>query len=109
MEIEDDFTVNWDGVIYKCPGFIGRGDLAAGDVRGGLREYRRANGVGAWRRRACLECAYLPLCFGGCRYMKLLREGTVTGVDCQREYLDAVLGPMVRQDSRYLLKNQGHS
>ncbi|MRR35679.1 putative geopeptide radical SAM maturase, partial [bacterium] len=45
----------------------------------------------------CAGCRDYPLCFGGCRYMKLAEAGGVDGVSCQREYLDATVESMVRR------------
>ncbi len=57
-------VVNFDGVIYKCPAFVGNPDFAAGDVETGLRDYTETYQVGRWKTEECLECEYLPLCFG---------------------------------------------
>ena len=63
-----------------------------GDVRTGVRDYRASHGLDAWKNDECLACAYLPLCFGGCRYMQLLRTGAMQGLNCQKEYFDRTLG-----------------
>lgn len=52
----------------------------------------------AWKNDECLECAYLPLCFGGCRFFNKLNTGSIDGVDCRRAMLDASLETIVRQD-----------
>jgi uncharacterized protein len=54
-----------------------------------------------WKKEECLECAYLPLCFGGCRYLTLLRNGRIDDVECRRAYLDETLERLVRQDLKY--------
>ena len=46
----------------------------------------------------CLEGAYLPLCFCGCRFFRKLKTGAIDGVDCRRAMLDASLETIVRQD-----------
>lgn len=43
----------------------------------------------------------LPLCFGGCRYMKLVRDGNMSGVDCKKQYYDVTLEALVKQDIKY--------
>jgi len=105
VELKDDIVVNYDGAIYKCPGFIGRKDLDVGHLRSGMQDYAQSHRLDIWKNQECLGCVYLPLCFGGCRYMKLLRDGGIDGVDCRKEYLDATLESFVRQEIKYKLKH----
>jgi uncharacterized protein len=100
MDFPGERVVNWDGAIYPCPGLVGRaqfrlGDIGAAEAGGGART------APAWHNETCLACAYLPLCFGGCRYMAFLRTGSTAGLDCRKAYFDAVLEPLVLQDIRY--------
>ncbi len=102
VEIDDMFTVHYDGTIYKCGGLIGHEEFAAGDVWSGMRDFRKAYNLELWKDSpACRECRYLPLCFGGCRYLKYQQEGNMTGLDCMKTYLDAALGPALLQDLKY--------
>lgn len=103
MEYENNLLVNYDGGIYKCPGLIGREEFRIGDIRTGARDYRRSHNLDNWKCDKCLECEYLPLCFGGCRYMKLVRDGSIGGVDCRKAFFDAALEAMVKQDIKYRL------
>jgi uncharacterized protein len=104
VEIDDEFTVNWDGTLYKCPAFMGWKGLEIGTVTTGPGDYRASHALGAWQRPECLACAYLPLCFGGCRYLQLIRGRKIHGVDCRKAYFDAILEDLVRQDVRYPIK-----
>ncbi len=101
MEYENNILVNYDGGIYKCPGLIGRKEYVVGDIWSGLEDYRVSHNLGNWKNDECLGCAYLPLCFGGCRYMKLVRDGDMNGVDCRKEFFDATLEAFVNQDMKY--------
>lgn len=101
MEFENNILVNWDGSIYKCPGMIGRKEFCVGDVRTGIIDYRKSHNLDNWKNEECLSCAYLPLCFGGCRYMKFVRAGNMDGVDCRKAYFDATLEALVKQDMKY--------
>jgi len=98
---KDSFVVNYDGTLYKCPGLIGREQYRAGDLERGLIDYRESHGLDVWKNAECLECAYLPLCFGGCKYIKAIRDGNMHGVICQKEYFDRTLETLVLQDIRY--------
>jgi uncharacterized protein len=101
MEHDDSFVVNHDGVLYKCPGLIGRQDCRTGDLLSGHGECRASHGLDDWKNDECLACAYLPLCFGGCKYLKLVRENSMRGVNCQKKYFDRVLAELVAQDIRH--------
>lgn len=97
VEFDTDLVVDTDGAIYRCPAFIGRPAFVAGHLRTGVGSAGDAYGMDVWKNGECLDCAYLPLCFGGCRFMRLVETGAVDGVACQREYLDATLEAMVRR------------
>jgi uncharacterized protein len=100
-EFKDSLVVNYDGALYKCPGLIGREQFRAGDLERGQIDYHESHGLDVWKNDECLECAYLPLCFGGCKYMKAMREGNMRGVMCRKEYFDRTLGTLISQDIRY--------
>jgi uncharacterized protein len=101
VEQRDNFVVNYDGALYKCPGLVDRKRYCAGSLKTGIRDYRKTHQVGKWKNEKCLACAYLPLCFGGCGYMKLLQNGTMRGINCRKEYFDKTLAQFVSQDLRY--------
>jgi uncharacterized protein len=104
VESPDDIVINYDGTLYKCPGFLGWKEMAIGDLEKGTRDFGKSHNLDVWKKDECLDCAYLPLCFGGCRFMKLLRDGKLDDVDCRKAYLDATLEALVRQDIEYGLK-----
>lgn len=101
MEHRNNILVNYDGSIYKCPGLIGRKEFCVGNLKEGISDYRTSHNLDNWKNDKCLDCAYLPLCFGGCRYMKLIRDGNMNGVDCKKPYFDATLEALVMQDIKY--------
>jgi uncharacterized protein len=101
MEYKNNLLVNYDGSIYKCPGLIGRKDFCVGNIKEGIKDCKAPLYLDNWQNEECLECVYLPLCFGGCRAMKLVRDGNMNGVDCKKPYLDATLEAMVKQDIKY--------
>ncbi len=96
VEMADSLTLGPDGRLYKCISMVGHDKFAVGDVGHGLGDisvYRPRQ----WRRREqCRACGYLPLCFGGCRYLVYERRGNMDGVDCERGFLDHTLDEMIR-------------
>lgn len=103
VDIDDAFVVHHDGTIYKCITMIGHQGYEAGDIwKGMTQSWQKKYCVGHWQgEEQCRECVYLPLCCGGCRYMAFQREGSMAGVDCQKEFLDATLEKMLLQDLKY--------
>jgi uncharacterized protein len=98
MERNDHLVVNWDGNLYRCPGLIGREEFRAGTIKQGILEPNVSGAARAWKNDTCLACSYLPLCFGGCRYLKLLSSNRADGVLCRRNFFDSLLPAMVLQD-----------
>ena len=101
VEFENDIVVGVDGEIYKCPVFVGREGFRVGDLQSGMADDGSLYNPGVWKREECLECAYLPQCFGGCRFMRFLKEGDMKGVECWKGMLDAILERCVLQDLKY--------
>jgi uncharacterized protein len=101
VELFDSIMMDYDGALYKCPVLIGRKDYRIGDITTGLTDYRESHALDNWKNEECLACAYLPLCFGGCRYMKLLQDGDINGINCRKEYFDRILAQLVSQDIKY--------
>ena len=98
VEFDNDLVVNWDGSLYKCPAFMGWEELRIGTLTEGITPYSVSHNMDVWKVDECLDCPYLPLCFGGCRFLRRLRTGAIDGVDCRREYLDAALETIIYQD-----------
>lgn len=101
VEVTDYYVVNYDGTLYKCPALIGKKGFEIGSLREGVKDYRESHKLGNWKNSECLECAYLPLCFGGCRYMAYVRDGNIDKPDCRRPYFDAALETLIKQEIKY--------
>jgi uncharacterized protein len=101
MERPASVVVNYDGALYRCPGLIGRNEFCAGLVKSGMLDCRHSHCLENWKNEECLTCGYLPLCFGGCRYMQLLSTGRMNGVNCRKRFLDATLFAFASQDVKY--------
>jgi len=101
VEFDNDLVINYDGSLYKCPAFMAYDSLRIGTLADGIDEYRVTHKLDIWKRDECLSCAYLPLCFGGCRQMTLSRNGRIDEVDCRRKLYDTTLEQIIRQDLKY--------
>ncbi len=101
IELKNNIVVNYDGSLYKCSGMIGREKCRVGSLKDGISDYKKSHSLDNWKNEECLACAYLPLCFGGCRYSRLISAGNMNGVDCKKPYFDACLEALVKQDIKY--------
>jgi uncharacterized protein len=101
IESPNDLVVNWDGALFKCPALLGWKNMSIGDLASGISDYTESHNMEVWKKEECLDCAYLPLCYGGCRFLKLLRDGRIDDVDCRRAYFDRTLEACVRLDLKY--------
>jgi len=102
VDMENSLTIHYDGTLFKCLSMIGHKEYACGDIWSGMKDYRQQYHLDHWQKeQKCRECVYLPLCFGGCRFMAFQRDGHMAGVDCRKAFLDATLQAMLLQDLRY--------
>lgn len=100
-----DFTVNYDGALYKCPALVDHPGYEVGNVREAPSynaEMVRCLGYNTFENPTCRDCSVLPLCAGGCRYMALVYKGRFHEIDCQREGLEASTLDTVRRMVRDL-------
>lgn len=98
---DKEYVVNHDGSLYKCPGFLCHDEYCIGHLDRPEIEDSNAYRPDIWKNERCLGCAYLPLCFGGCRYMEFVRSGNIEKVDCRYDYYEATLGTLLAQDIKY--------
>jgi len=101
VDIDDAVVVHYDGGLYKCPAFVGNRAFEVGTLGTGMNADSDPYNKGIWKNERCLECQWLPQCFGGCRYMTWCRTGTIDRPDCHRTFLEAYVETAVRQDLKY--------
>lgn len=98
IEFDHDLVINYDGTLYKCPAFMGWPELSVGTLADGIKDYSESHRLGNWKNDECMDCPYLPLCFGGCRLNPLLKNGSINELDCRREFFDGALEELVLQE-----------
>lgn len=100
-----DYSVNYDGAIFKCPCLVDHPGYEVGNVREELRynpEMVRCLGHSTFENPECRNCQVLPVCLGGCRYLALVQTGEFHALDCHREGLEAIILNTVRRMAREL-------
>jgi len=103
VDLAHELVVDCDGLLYKCPCFIGEERFRVGHLATDVQGRVEAYGWESWQNAECLACPYLPLCFGGCRYQVYQTTGTAAGLECKRPFFEACLATLVTQDLAYQL------
>lgn len=95
---EYSYTIDPEGIIYKCAGFVGRREFAVGDLIKGIYTHRHTQFMTAdsWRGE-CKGCVYTPLCGGGCRASAYIRYGDFRKVACDRLYFSRVSQELIKE------------
>lgn len=90
-DAENQATINYDGLVYKCTARDPTPDLAEGvlteegDIEWNERYHRRM--AVKYGNKACRACRIFPICHGGCSQTKLEagdREDCLFGLDDER-------------------------
>jgi uncharacterized protein len=95
VHMQHAHTIGPDGSLYACPGFTGEKGLSTGhidDRRESLREAARRefDRLSPWS--ACGDCAFIPVCAGGCVAASLSTLGDMHAPTChKRSYESAVI------------------
>jgi uncharacterized protein len=87
-------TIGPEGSLYACPGFAGESRQSVGHIDGRQDPARaRAAGefdsLGAWRK--CGDCAFIPVCGGGCTVASHTEQGDMHTPTCHRHSFESAL------------------
>ncbi len=111
----NNYTIDPDGKVYKCPAVAGRSEMAVADVNASTRPLD-GSALAAekpapllikkpWEK--CGDCAFMPVCMGGCLGSKWLQTGQADEVFCQKGAFEASFKQSITQ--RYLAEFQTES
>ena len=100
----NNYTIDPEGRVYKCPAVAGRPEMAVASVRESSAE-KVAPLVAARPWEQCGSCAYLPVCVGGCLGGRYLQTGRTDGVACKKESFAAAFEETIVR--RYLAEFPG--
>jgi uncharacterized protein len=87
-------TIGPEGSLYACPGFTGDATQATGHIDGRLDPMReqalsRFEKISAWR--GCDDCAFIPVCAGGCSVAAHTELGDMNRPNCHKTSFEAGL------------------
>ena len=93
-------TIGPDGALYACPGFTGDFALAVGHIDG-RREPGHAAAAGRFDRlapwRHCGDCAFIPVCGGGCAVAAHAELGDMDAPACHKRSIEAALTSLAEE------------
>ncbi len=82
------------GSIYKCIGVVGVDELCVGSVREEpskvIERIEEQMSILPWDNPECLDCPYLPLCLGGCRFHSYVDSGDFHRPFCHKKLIENV-------------------
>ena len=88
------YTVGPDGSFYACAGFASEACKATGHISGELEERHRRSAadfesLAAWK--SCGDCAFIPVCAGGCSVASQSEQGDMHKPACHKESMESAL------------------
>jgi uncharacterized protein len=87
-------TVGPDGSLFACPGFAGEALQSTGHIDGRQEGYRTAalanfEKLASWEM--CNDCAFIPVCAGGCTVASANELGDMYAPNCHKPSFEAGL------------------
>jgi uncharacterized protein len=91
---ENSHTIGPDGSLYACPGFTGEQSLSTGHIDRRIETRRerareKFDVLGAWK--ACGDCAFIPVCAGGCSVASHTELGDMNTPTCHKRSFESAL------------------
>jgi uncharacterized protein len=101
-------TIGPDGSLFACPGFAGEARQSIGHIDGRQEEHRtqaRRNfeRLQAWTE--CNDCAFIPVCAGGCTVAAHNELGNMHAPNCHKASFEAGVRALARDAARDLSAN----
>ncbi len=92
-------TIGPDGALYACPGFTGDIKQSTGHIDGRRDEFldsaaARFDKIAAWRE--CDDCAFIPVCAGGCSVAAHTELGSMDRPNCHKTSFEAGVVSLAR-------------
>jgi uncharacterized protein len=93
-------TIGPDGSLYGCPGFTGEKGLSVGHIDGRDDPWRQQNRVkfdhlNPWKD--CGDCAFIPVCAGGCLVASHSQLGDMNAPTCHKRSYESALISLAHQ------------
>jgi uncharacterized protein len=98
-------TIGPDGSLFACPGFAGEALQSVGHIDERIEEYRTQamrnfEKLAAWEQ--CNDCAFIPVCAGGCTVAAHNELGDMHAPNCHKPSFEAGVVALARDAAREL-------
>ena len=96
-------TIGPDGSLFACPGFTGEFALSVGHIEGRCDPVQaetagRFAALAPWRR--CGDCAFIPVCGGGCAVAAHAELGDMEAPSCHKRSFESALTSLAEEAAR---------
>ena len=90
-------SIDPKGVIYKCNSLLGYPEFSVGDVRQPdyNDNFKIFLDLEAWKK-CPLDCSYVPMCQGGCRFFSYVENGNFRDLSCKRDYFERIIPDLIK-------------
>ena len=90
-------TIDPRGNIYKCNSLLGYPQFSVGDVyKEDLNQkHEEFLNIDAWDK-CPVDCPYVPMCQGGCRFFSYLEKNNFRDLSCKRAYFDRITPELIK-------------
>jgi uncharacterized protein len=100
---EHAYTIGPDGSLFACPGFAGEALQSTGHIDGRQEDYRSQalrnfERLAAWQE--CNDCAFIPVCAGGCTVAAHNELGDMHAPNCHKPSFEAGLISLAHDAAR---------
>ena len=92
-------TIDAKGRLFRCNSMLGHPEFSIGDIRDKdfNRQQRYFRDLDVWEK-CPIDCAYLPVCAGGCRMAAYMKDSLFTKPACKKEYLDRMAVEFIKEE-----------
>ena len=96
-------TIGPDGSLFACPGFAGEALQSTGHIDGRQEDYRTQalrnfERLAAWEQ--CNDCAFIPVCAGGCTVAAHNELGDMHAPNCHKTSFEAGVITLAHEAAR---------
>lgn len=94
MHHKHAYTIGPDGSLYGCPGFTGERAQSVGHIDGRTDSWRERNRERFERLQPwdqCGDCAFIPVCAGGCLVASHTQLGDMNAPTCHKASFESAL------------------
>jgi uncharacterized protein len=100
VHMDHAHTIGPDGSLYPCPGFTGEKAQSTGHIDDRREAWRMAtreqfDRLSPWK--ACGDCAFIPVCAGGCVVASHTTLGDMNKPTCHKAVLESAVVALAHQ------------